>query len=215
MMGAAAAASPSPDHQQTSAAAAANSETTVTPSTSEPLAASSAKRTTYEQLEKRLMGFLEPGETLEPYNSSKAVAMSHFRPFKARDTKTHLCLLCDKKVQARVNLNYQSNATSHMKIYHKAVLQSGTVFTPPPTNVERTLDDYARALSPLPIEERSRGARLTRVSAATSDQSDVVHYHLAKLCSSHLVPYSFIDWPELRGLVEACCLLPAMKVSLF
>jgi len=72
MMGAAAAASPSPDHQQTSAAAAANSETTVTPSTSEPLAASSAKRTTYEQLEKRLMGFLEPGETLEPYNSSKA-----------------------------------------------------------------------------------------------------------------------------------------------
>ena len=56
---------------------------------------------TYEQLEARLLGFLEPGEQLKPYTSS------HFRPFSSKEAgKTHLCLLCpaDKKKQARVNL---------------------------------------------------------------------------------------------------------------
>jgi hypothetical protein len=188
----AAAASSEPAPVPLPAASSANSGVTVT-----PRPASSAKKLTYEQLEKRQTGFLKPGESLKPYGNSKAVAFSHFRPFQSVDSKTHLCVLCPDEKPARVNLTSQSNATVHMKTYHKAELEAGLPFTPPPS---------------LSVEEQTRANLLAHLQPATTEQMTVIHHYLLKFVADQLLPKSIIENGDLRTLLQVCAMMPSVKV---
>lgn len=171
-----------------------------------------------EELEERLYSFLKEGESLAARSSTKSVALSYFRPFNSVENKTHLCLLCTVADNARVNLQSTSNAKKHMERYHQAVHSSGQPYQRPRSDYEISVATMlqraaASASTVLGVEARTRQKQLAeKARAATKEQTDLVRHCVAKLCASRLLPYSAVEWPELRELVEVCCLLPAVKV---
>lgn len=169
------------------------------------------------ELQARLHSFLKEGESLKPWSDSKAVALSYFRPFNSTEKKTHLCVLCTLAEQARVCLESTSNAKKHMERYHPAVHSTGLLFQRPRDSYEASVDVLLRRAAAgsraLGVEARTRRKHLAeKARAATAEQTDLVRHCVAKLCATRLLPYSAVEWDELRELVEVCCLLPSVKV---
>jgi len=52
------------------------------------------------------------------------------------------------------------------------------------------------------------------VAAASQKQQFMLRQHLAKMCFSHQLPYSFTEWEELGACIQDCCLLPSVQMPL-
>lgn len=198
--------------------------TSVNPSASATAAAAPAPLSALnaEVLEQRLLSYLGPDERLADWSSSKSLTMSHFRPIirpnplpVGHDGATHLCVLCTSKSTARVNLKHTRNATHHLNGKHKTVT---TAFIPPaPATPKGSIVDlFNKQLSvQRSPTQSSRSVAIGKASEASQKQQFMLRQHLAKMCFSHQLPYSFTEWEELGACIQDCCLLPSVNVRKF
>ena len=122
--------------------------------------------------------------------------MTYFHPIhsKLHKKKTHICVLCYK----RLRLQNTSNTIAHLKD-HK-------VDHTKPLLRKRSLHNALEAAF-------KRGG----VPKDPADEEDkitkYIHELLAQFCFGRLMPYSMVEWNQLTALVKDCILLPPMNVS--
>ncbi len=157
------------------------------------------------------------------WRREKKAWRTYFVPIKYRDDqrnkgKPHACLKCTNEL----NLGCTGNGQKHLNKKHAdwktaafALHASSTEAASGP--LERAFA-AARAADERSEEQQERAAvqrrYMSRLPSATPQQRALVLQLLSTLCTNHLLPYSFIEWPALVQLVETCLALPAIRVSL-
>jgi len=142
--------------------------------------------------------------------------------------ESFICVLCEAKEHARVSLLATEkgkskfavgNAEKHFNKRHKEIDHKKPFtgkFRPSLSNSLTVTGMWTKkkaAEEPLTDYAIKKAAYFLCLAEATEEEIELVVHHLQKLCASRLLPYSFVDWPELRELVEVCVALPAKKVS--
>jgi len=161
--------------------------------------------------------------------TGKSLIASYFvRIRNTKTKKTHICVLCEAKEHARVSLLATEkgkskfavgNAEKHFNKWHKEIDHKKPFtgkFRPSLSNSLTVTGMWTKkkaAEEPLTDYAIKKAAYFLCLAEATEEEIELVVHHLQKLCASRLLPYSFVDWPELRELVEVCVALPAKKIA--
>jgi hypothetical protein len=168
----------------------------------------------------RLSKALKTGEDWELLPNKHSVYFTYFRHITNARTakKTEICVLC----LTRLKVKSASNAMKHLerctklskammlKIKNKTLPR----FTPKESPIAAAFQKLAaeQASRALTAEETSRLQYQHKLPELSAQDKALLERDLVDLCTARLLPYNFVEWPELRRLIEHCVLFKPAKV---
>ena len=124
-----------------------------------------------------------------------------------------ICLLCKDVYK----LKHSGNGPKHLETKHGDPKEPFAEHASAPKGTIRDMFAAVEAADRRSEAERnlaqSRSKYMSQLRETPPAHRALVLDLLTKLCSDHLLPYSFIEWPALVRLVETCMALPASRVS--
>jgi len=153
------------------------------------------------------------GQFLGDWVSSSKPYRTYLRKVLTRSSQItvyEICGLCGKCMKAEQVTNIKrhfenSNCEEHQAAVDTARSELQT------KRIDVALQDVLKTASISKTTRSFQDAR-NELNAMNTAHTYLVRDMIVKLCASHLLPYSFVDWPEFRQLCQVLLMLPPTQL---